>query len=370
MKIEVFEMERLQSLWENKVDYNLSESGIHPFTLRELLGDKEAEKLLDLRLFYGETNGAQELREAVSRLYDDAGPDNILITNGSAEANYLTVWSRLEPGDEVIFMMPNYMQLWGLSRAFGATVKPLNLREDQNWAPDLEQLKKTLTEKTKLISVCNPNNPTGAVMSEKTMREIVDLARSCGAWIHADEVYRGAELDGNECPSFWGMYDKVLVAGGLSKAYALPGLRVGWLLGPKESIDTIWAYHDYTSISASYFSCRVATLALQPDQRHKVLQRNRNFLNENLAVLKKWVDRHDGMFSFIPPRAGGIAYLRYNLEIDSAELDRRLRDEKSVFVVAGACFHMDNYIRIGYGCEREYLEKGLSLIDEVLKKLS
>ncbi|MCK4764575.1 MAG: aminotransferase class I/II-fold pyridoxal phosphate-dependent enzyme [Candidatus Aminicenantes bacterium] len=369
MKIETFELERYQSLWENTVKINLTESGVHPYTTEELLTKKEIKQMLSLRLGYGQTNGDIELRQAICRLYPGMTIDNVLVTNGSAEANFIGMWSLLEPGDELILMLPNYMQIWGIARSFGISVKPFYLEEKLGWAPDLEKLKKLVSSKTKMIAVCNPNNPTGAVLSETAMQEIVALAKKTGAWIYADEVYRGAEMDGSETPSFAGLYDKAVVTAGLSKAYALPGLRLGWLVGPQEIIDNAWHHRDYTSISTGIVSQFIATVVLQPQKRQAVLSRCREMLNENLALLQDWVGKHAGLFSFVPPRAGGMTFLGYDMDINSSALSTKLRTEKSVFVVAGDWYGMDHYIRIGIGAEKEKLLAGLDLLDETLKEL-
>ena len=370
MKIEIFEMERAQSLWENRVKYNLTESGVHPYTLEEFLESDEIEKLLSIRLGYGQTNGSEELREAISRLYPGTNLDNILVTNGSAEANFITIWQNLEPEDELILMLPNYMQIWGLARSFGIKVRPFHLREELKWGPDLDELKGLISPRTKMIAVCNPNNPTGAVLSKSEMKEIARLAEEADAWLYSDEVYQGAELDGVETPTFWGLYDKVIVCCGLSKAYALPGLRIGWLVGPKKKIEEAWAYHDYTSISAGVLGNWVASLVLEPERRKKALDRNRKILNENLAVLEDWIQKHKPLFELIPPRAGGVAFPRYNMKINSTELADKLLNEKSVFVVAGDFFGMDHYIRIGIGTEKDYFKAGLGLIDETIEEIS
>lgn len=370
MKIEIFEMERTQSLWENRVKYNLTESGVHPYTLEEFLRSDEIEKLLSIRLGYGQTNGSEELREAISHLYPGADLDNVLVTNGSAEANFITIWQNLEPEDELILMLPNYMQIWGLARSFGIKVRPFHLREELKWGPDLEELKSLISPRTKMIAVCNPNNPTGAVLSDSEMKEIARLAEEADAWIYSDEVYQGAELDREETPTFWGLYDKVMVCCGLSKAYALPGLRIGWMVGPKKKIEEAWAYHDYTSISSGILSNWIASLVLEPERRKKALDRNRKILKENLAVLEEWIKKHKPLFELIPPRAGGVAFLRYNMKINSTELADKLLKEKSVFVVAGDFFGMDHYIRIGIGVEKDYFKAGLKLIDETLEEIS
>lgn len=370
MKLETFELERIQSLWENLVEYNLTESGIHPYTLRELLPAQELERLLDTRIGYGQTNGSIELREAICKLYPGSDIDNVLVTNGSAEANFIAVWSLLEPGDELVLMLPNYMQIWGIARCFGAVVKPFHLREELSWAPDLDELERQITPRTKMIAVCNPNNPTGAVLNPDEMNKIAALAENANAWLYADEIYRGAELDGVETESFCGLYDKVIVAGGLSKAYALPGLRIGWLVGPKQFIADAWSYHDYTTIATGALSQQIATLALQPELRQKIFRRNRGILNENLGVLSDWVAKHADIFSFVPPRAAGIAFIRYHMDINSTAFSNKLREEKGVFIIAGDCFGMDRYLRIGIGSEREYLQAGLALIDSALSEMA
>lgn len=371
MKIETFEMERVQSVYENRVKYNLSESGVHPFAVTEFLERDEIDRLLSTRLGYPQTNGSDKLKEAVSSLYKNSNGDNILVVNGSAEANFLAVWSLLEPGDELVFMLPNYMQMWGLARGFGITVKPFYLKEELHWAPDLDELRRLVNPKTKMICVCNPNNPTGAVLDIEVMKGIVDIASEVGAWIHSDEVYRGAELAGEETQSFYGLYDKAIISCGLSKAYALPGLRIGWLAGPKDVIEKIWAYHDYMSISVGMLNDGLAILALRPHTRLKILERNRKLLRENLDVFTGWADKHGGTFGFIPPKAGGIVLVRYNIDINSNLLMTRMRDEKEVFVVSGDLFGLDGsakFIRIGIGTETEYFSKGLSQIDEFLKE--
>jgi len=369
MKIDIFELERTQSLWENSVDYNLTETGIHPFTLKELLEESDIEKLLSLRLGYGQTNGSIELRDAVSAMYPNADRDNVLITNGSIEANFVAVWSLLNSGDELVLMLPNYMQIWGVARAFDIQVKPFYLKEELNWQPDLNELKNLITPKTKMIAVCNPNNPTGAVLTEEAMNEIISLAKEADAWLYADEVYRGAELSGVDTPSFYGRYEKVIVAGGLSKAYALPGLRIGWLAGPYKVIADAWARRDYTTIATAILSNRIAALALKPDLRERILVRNRKILNENIIILRNWADSHKGLFKFIPPQAGGMVFLKYAMNVNSTELITKIRKEKSTFIVAGDCFGMDHYVRIGIGCEKEYLKAGLKRISEVLAEI-
>ena len=369
MKIEHFQMERMQSTWENEVEYNLSESGVHPLALSEFLSAGEIRELQKIPLGYSQSNGTRELREQIASLYPGAGPDHILATAGSSEANYLLMWSLIEPGDEVVFMLPNYMQMWGLVRGFGAELKPLWLRESLDWAPDLDDLKKLVTPKTKLIIITNPNNPTGAVLSREAMSGIVEAAGRVGVWIVSDEVYQGAERTGGPTPSFWGMYDRTVVVNGLSKAYGLPGIRMGWIAGPKDFIAKTWPYHDYTTISPSVLSDRIARIALAPANREKIIKRTRGIIRKNFPVLESWLNKRSGLFSFVPPRAGAIAFARYALKINSTELVTRLIKEKSTLIVPGDHFEMDRYLRFGFGSEPAYLEKGLARVGELLAKI-
>ncbi len=369
MKIEQFKMERMQSTWENVVDYNLSESGVYPLSLAELISEEERQDLLRLELGYTQTNGTPPLRENIARLYPGSSLEQILVTAGSSEANFLLMWRTLDPGDEVIFELPNYMQMYGLQRAFGARPKYFWLKEENNWAPDLDELARLVTDKTRMIVLTNPNNPTGAILSQKDMEAIVRLAGRVGAWILADEVYQGAERDGRQTASFWGKSDKVLVVNGLSKAYGLPGLRIGWMIGPRDFILDTWPYHDYTTISASALSDRLATLALQPRNREKILSRTRNILQKNFPLLETWLQGHGPLFRFVPPQAGAICFARYNLKVNSTKLVEKIIREKSILLVPGDHFKMDHHLRFGFGSGEEYLLKALARLDEVLSQV-
>ncbi|MFT7289357.1 MAG: aspartate/methionine/tyrosine aminotransferase [Halieaceae bacterium] len=369
MHIETFELERNQSLYENTVRFNLTESGVHPYTLRELLSEQQQQAVLDLRLGYGQTNGDPGLRDTLASYYPGYTRDNILITNGSAEANFVALWNILQPGDDVAMMLPNYQLLYGLSQSLGCRVRPFHLREESAWAPDLDELESQLTDKTRVIALCNPNNPTGAVLSKQDMERIVELAASRDCFILSDEIYAGSEFDDSDTISFQSLYEKTIVVSGLAKSLAHPGLRIGWIAGPQSLIDDCWHHHDYTSISTGIISQYVANIILQPQKRREVLQRGKDLLGRNLGEVQRWVAAHGDNFHFVPPRSGGMAFIRYNYDINSTELVRRLREERSVFVVAGDWFGMDRYLRLGIGGETAELIEGLEQVDEFLNTL-
>ncbi len=360
MKLARFTMERFQSTWEPTVECNLADSGIRPLPLSALADEAWIREVLSQEpLGYGHTNGSPELRAAIAGLYDGASPAHVLVTCGTAEANFLVTWAVLDAGDEVVVMLPNYMQIPLLAHAWGATIKEWWLRESARWAPDPDELQRLVTQRTRAIFICNPNNPTGAVLSEEIMEAVCTAAGRVDAWVVADEVYRGAELDDSRTPSFWNRYPRVIVTGGLSKAYGLPGIRIGWVVAPPELIDALWGYHDYTTIAPSILSDRIARFALAPDVYRRLGARTRQILAENLPIVRRWVDACEEQVSCIPPRAGAIVFVRYRPPINSTSFANRLRTEHSVLVVPGDHFQMDGRLRIGYGGRAAVVEEGL-----------
>jgi aspartate/methionine/tyrosine aminotransferase len=367
MHIEPFEMERFQSLWENVVDYNLSESGVHPLKLEELLTDTDLNNVQQIPIGYNQTNGTAALRSTIAKLYPGAVTENVLVTTGSSEANFLTTWALIEPGDELALMLPNYMQIWGLANTFDAKVKPFHLiPKDGRWQMDWDELEQAVTPRTKLIAICNPNNPTGAQLNLAEMQRMCKMAKQVNAWILSDEVYRGAERVGELTPTFWGMYDKVIAVAGLSKVYGLPGLRIGWIVAPPDWIEKLWSYHDYTTICPNTISDYLARIALSSPRREKILDRTRAIVRTNFKIFEDWVKNSDGIFACIPPIAGAITLVKYNLNIKSLELVTKLREQKSVLVVPGEHFFMENYLRFGFGSPADYLQNALERISEFL----
>lgn len=364
MRIERFDMERTQSLYENEVRYNLSESGVQPLSITELLGDAGA-ALLAQPLKYPESNGSGLLRERIARMYPGAAAENVLVTNGTSEANHTALWKLLGPRDRAAVMIPSYLQTNGLARAYGGRADAYRLVERTDdgaarWELDADSLRKAVGKRTRVVVVTNPNNPTGAVLTSEEMDAVVAAARSAGAWILADEVYRGAELDGDaESPTFWGRYPRVLVTSGLSKAYGLPGLRIGWIAGPAKTVAELWGYQDYTTLTPSMLSDRLAREALEPARRRRLLERTRAIVRRQLPIVLEWAAARRDHLGLIPPLAGAISLLSYRLAIPSVRLFDRLRTEESVLITPGAHFGIGRYVRVGYGYEPKVLRAGL-----------
>lgn len=365
----------MQSTWENRVEINLSESGVHPLRVEELCDTPALRAaLLEQELVYTQSNGTPELRRAIAAMYPGATEDHVEVTNGGSEANYVCVWNLVEPGDGVVMMVPNYMQTWGLARGFGGVVKPWALKEVREgssvrWKADLDELQSLVTAKTKLVLICNPNNPTGARLTAAELDGICAIAGVHGAWVLADEIYRGAELDGADTASIWGRYDRAIVTSGLSKAYGLPGLRIGWIAAPPALVAKLWSYHDYTTIAPGAMSDLLARTALEPARRERIIGRTREIIRANYPVVREWLDLYGDQFRHAPPEAGAIVYVAYNYPINSTELILRLRDAHSTLIVPGDHFHMDGYFRLGFGSQTGYLKEGLRRLNALLESM-
>jgi aspartate/methionine/tyrosine aminotransferase len=376
MKIERFQMERTQCLYENEVDFNLSESGVSPLSISELIPETTQRQFLDKQpLSYPHSTGRESLRRNIARFYGCNDFESAVVVNGGSEANYISMWGLVGPTDRVAFMLPNYLQGWGLARAYGRQADGFKLvmRKGSDaryrWQLDIDSLRKAVRRNTKLIVVTNPNNPTGHVLSETEMQAVIDEARRVGAWILSDEIYRGAEVDGPMTPTFHGRYDKVIVTGGLSKAFALPGLRIGWIVTKPEMIRRLCSYHDYLTLTPSWVSDYLADVVMRPRRREEILKRTRDIIGTNLPLLERWAAEHADILDYARPGAGAIATFRYRLPIASVTLFNRLREEHSVLITPGAHFGIGKYLRIGYGYDLGKLRKGLHRFDTLLAEL-
>ena len=370
MRIETFEMERMQSTWENIVDYDMSESGVRPLTLRELRGmGFDLDALLDEPLGYSQSNGTIPLRERIAAIYPGATIDHIEVTNGTSEANYLLALGQLRAGDAVAMQVPNYMQMWGVARSLGADVKTFRLRTEAGWEPDWEQFDRAVTPRTRLVYLSNPNNPTGSVLSAAAMRRIVDRCEQTGSWILSDEVYLGAEVTGTRTKSFWGMSDRVIVTSGLSKAYGMPGVRIGWLVGPVSVVADCWSQHDYITIGPNNLSDRIARVAVDAGNRESCYARTREILRRNLPIVREWVESFGGRLTWTEPIAGAIGLMKYAADSPSLAIAERVRLNQSTLIVPGVHVGIEGHLRIWLGGREEFLREGLRRIGTELRAL-
>jgi aspartate/methionine/tyrosine aminotransferase len=370
MNFQNFDLEYFQSQFERIVEINLADSSVKCANVTDLLAGEDPRPLLELPLYYPEVNGTSLLRERIAALYPNASAANVLVTVGAAQANLMVCSTLLEPGDEVIVVSPGYRQVWGLAKNAVCRVKETQLRLENNWRLDVDELERLATPKTKLISIVNPNNPTGSILTPEEMTRIVSICQKTGAWLHADEVYRGTELATDETPSFWGMYERVICVNSLSKAYGLAGLRIGWALALPLMIEELWRRHEYAVIAAAGPSMKLAEIALQPAKRKMLLDRQQNLSREGHAVLEHWVSEQEGRFNVSKAVATSIAFVGYNFDMPSAELADHIRTKASVLVAPGGYLGTENHLRITVGYEPEKVRTALERIGAVAAELA
>lgn len=364
MKIEPFAIERWFGQYEFTAKYNIAESCIKSFTLEELeelCGVDVLHAESPVGLGYTDSRGIPELREEVAHLYPGRGPENVLITTGAIEANFLVFSALLGPGDTVISEFPAYQQLYEVPRSQGANVKMWPLLAENNYRPDISQLENLADSGAKMIVINHPHNPTGAAIDAGSMAAVCEIAEQQRAVLLSDEVYRGLSLsDLVSSPSAQSFSDDAVTVGSMSKAYGLSGLRIGWIAGPGEVIEQCWTLRDYTSICPPGPSQLLALTALR--NRDKVLSRNRAIARKNFAILDQWVRANSTLVEYVPPREGVVAWIRYAPDVPSFEIATDLVRRDGVLVVPGACFETEGHLRIGFGGDTATLEAGLELL--------
>ena len=369
MKFPPFKLERIQSLYENSVEVNLTESGVEPLSLKELMNTEELEELINIPIGYGYTQGSPLLRQRISNLYKEYDEKNVLVTSGSSEAIFLSASLTVSKGDRVVMMTPNYLSFSGIAKALGAEVDYVPLLKKEKWEWDLDLLSQVVNEETKVISICNPNNPTGSVLSEEEMKKITKIAEKVDAYIHSDEVYIGAELSNSQTISFQNIYEKTIITSGLSKSYSHSGLRIGWIAASETLVTKAWETKDYTTVASSILSQHIASKVLETETIARLRKRTKDLLNRNLISFTKWVLPYSNHLSFIKPEAGGFAFVEYDMDINSSDLIHDLRTNEGVFIVPGDSFGMDKFFRIGLGSREKEFIKGLELLSQGLSRI-
>ncbi len=373
MDMKTFAVERWMNTYENDAVYNLAETDAKPFTLGELLslGNKDnlIEELLEIKLGYNPTTGRQELREVIAGFYRGTSPENILVTTGAIEADFLVTNTLVKPDDTVIVQFPAYQALYSTAEARGARVKYWHMDIDKGYEPDINELKKLIDEKTKLIVLNIPHNPTGAVISESQLKTILSWAEEGDFWVLCDEVYHDFALYPNIIPPHGRSLSKRAISvGSMSKSYGLSGLRLGWIAGPQDIVNACWGWKDYTSISNSPINDYLATFALK--NIDKVMKRNLSIARENLEFFMKWLGKHKDYFDYVKPKAGVLLFPRLkNIPVTTGELCKGLYEKHKLLMVPGECFEVPGFLRIGFGNDSDMFKTGLSIFSAYLKEL-
>ena len=373
MRIEPFFVEQWMNAHETTATWNIAETCVHSLTFAELLelsGDADGvvARLKETWLGYGDIVGSPRLRAAIAALYGERiGPDDVLTANGAIGANFLALYALVEPGTTVVSVQPTYQQLYSVPESLGAEVRALRLRQEDGYLPDVEALRALTDERTRLIVLNNPNNPTGALIDEPLLREIVEVARERDAWLFCDEVYRRLEHEpGATAPSVADLYEKGVSSGSMSKSYSLAGLRTGWVAGPPEVIRRCLDVRDYTTISGGVLDDALAAVALE--NRDRVLERSLHIVRGNLTVVDEWI-AEEPRLRYVRPRAGTIALIHYDHDLSSVDFCQGMFDFNGAFVMPGIAFGEEHAFRMGYACARDVLEGGLAAVSDYLRTL-
>ncbi|MCO4826176.1 MAG: aminotransferase [Amylibacter sp.] len=371
MKIAPFAVEMWMNDWETKCELNLAETCVESLTIAELLAltgrnDDSLSELLTMKMTYGGIEGSDRLRNAITTLYANQNPENIVTTHGTIGANALIHQTLVERGDKVIAVVPTYQQHYSIPASIGADVHTLKLRADQDYLPDMDALAEMATPDTKLIAINNPNNPTGALMDRDQLMQIVEIARKADAWLLCDEVYRGTNQQGDGfAPAIADLYEKGISTASMSKAFSLAGLRLGWIAAPRALIEQVMIHRDYNTISVGMIDDHFAALALE--HKDAVIGRSQRITRENLETLANWIDQ-EPLITWVKPRAGTTALLNYDLDIPSQDLCIEILKETGVMFTPGSALDMEGTLRIGFANTPSILKQGLARVSEFLAK--
>jgi aspartate/methionine/tyrosine aminotransferase len=362
-------LESTEAAPEAIVGFSLSASP----KLGDFLPDLDPELSLDWN--NRDFRGLPELRAGVlaqAGLADLCGLDDVLITAGAAEANYLALMQLLQPGDTLVLETPGWPQAAVIAEAKGVTLREIQRDESAGWALPLDALEAAVTPQTRMIFLSNPNNPTGAVLTAKELEKVAAIADRVGAWLVVDEVYAGLEWEGPRAPSIAGIYKRGITTGSVSKALGLQGLRTGWLIccDPGLIRDAVILRENSSEIM-NIMGEVIAEIALRPERLGPALESARTAGRANLARMQAWVDATP-QISWVPPRAGLIGLARLPEGLDSDRFAARLlAPPYRTFLMPGSAYGQPWHIRLGVGGGPEVnLEAGLQRVAEALEALT
>ncbi|KAF4629026.1 hypothetical protein G7Y89_g9122 [Cudoniella acicularis] len=391
VKIEPFDVEQWMDKYETIPEVlNIAETCAASISIDDLVGLCEDPNVphplkTSTKLTYGAIRGSAALRERLATLYSarvssPLSPENVLITPGAIAANFLLLYTLIGPGDHVVCMYPTYQQLYSVPKSLGADVSLWKLRREKKWIPDLDDLKALVNDKTKMIIINNPNNPTGATTPKSVLQALVEFAREKDIIILSDEVYRPlfhgvSPVDEDFPPSILSMgYSKTICTGSMSKAYSLAGIRIGWIASRDRSIiEEIAAARDYTTIAVSQLDDQVATYALSSSVMHALLGRNIKLAKTNFAILESFIDENRRVCSWVKPTGGTTALVKFENNgkpVDDVQFCIDVIEKtKVMFIPASKCFgpEFEGCVRIGFVSETEVLKEALLKLGEYVR---
>lgn len=345
-------------------EIDISCSGVENYSFGELrqLFNITPEDLDSIVMRDSRTLGAPELRTAIGNRFCNGNAERVMATNGSSEAIFLIMHSLLEPGDEVVVLDPAYQQLFSLAESIGCEMKRWRLRFEDSFRPDMSEARRLIGPKTRMIVANFPHNPTGASMTPAEQDELIELAAKAGAYLVWDGAFTELTYDSPPLPDPGERYDRSITLGTLSKAYGLPGLRVGWCLAMPDILENFVRLRDYTTLALSPLVEHVATRAIENGDL--LVQPRLAQARHNLELLVSWANSHSEFVSIVRPQGGVSVFMRVHGVADIEDFCRRLNDDYSVLLVPGTSFGQPDFVRLGFGCSTTELTTALSRLSE------
>ncbi|MER7672500.1 capreomycidine synthase [Kitasatospora sp. NPDC096128] len=347
-------------------EFDLGSSGVHPYTFAEVraLTGLTHDEMDNVGFEDSWTFGGPDVRRAVADRFAGGAVDRVMVTHGSSEAIFLSMCALLRAGDEVVVLDPAYQQLHGVATALGCTLRRWHLRFDRGFRPDLDELRELVTRRTRMIVVNFPCNPTGSTLAPQEQRELVAIAARSGCYLVWDGAFTELTYDQDPLPDPGGWYDRTVSFGTLSKAYGLPGLRVGWCLAAPEVLDRCARVRDYVSLHLS----PMVELVAERVVRHgdALVGRRRDLATANRAVLAGWIAERPRQVAWVPPAGGVSSFVHLPEVADVEDFCRWLAHEHRILLVPGTCFGHQGHARLGFGAPAEELRRGLDLLGRAL----
>ncbi|GAA2211772.1 aminotransferase [Nonomuraea monospora] len=349
-------------------EIDISSSGVEPYSMAELraLAGIGVDDLDNVMFRDSRSCGMAELRTAIADRFGYGDSSEVLVTHGSGEAEHLFMMTFFSPGDEVVVASPIYHTLGAMAASVGCRVVAWHLRHEDGFAVNTDDLRRLVSPRTRAVIVNLPHNPTGASVDTAAQQEIISIARGVGAYLVWDEVFRELTYDTAPLPSTTTLYERSVAFGSLSKAYGLPGLRIGWGVMPEELIGPCVTLRDHSTFALSPLVERIALAAVQ---RADVLLTPRyDQAYKNLSLLEDWMHRNEGLVEGVRPVGGVTAFPRLPEVPDVEEFCHRLLHEYGVLLLPGGCFGFPQHIRLGFGGPAEAFETGLARLTDLLLK--
>jgi capreomycidine synthase len=370
MKLSTVLLEEWMRLYYFDVEADIGSSGVESFSmleLRELLGFSQ-DDLDRVVLRDSDSFGGSGARDALAERWLGGRADHVLMTHGSSEALYLIMMSLLSAGDEVVVLDPCYPQHASIAAALGCRIRHWPLRFTNGFRPDLAEAREIIGPKTRMIVVNFPHNPTGATLNPVEAEELLLLAEAAGAYLVWDAAFSELTYDAPPLPDPVLCYDRVLSIGTLSKAYGLPGLRVGWCFGSPNLLRRLVETRDHITLHLSPLVELVAEQAIRKGDR--IVRLRLELARRNRRLLSGWVDQHRELVDWVPPAGGVCAFVHLPTVEDVDAFCHRLAREHGTLLIPGSCFGHPRHARLGFGCTTGVLERGLSRLSQLLMSAS